>query len=218
MNKFYTDQARGDSYDADDLEKFFVSQAGTGIATYGGFRYHRPVTMRGNGFFGRLIKGGLLPLIRSVMPYLGGKAVDAVGNFADHIKQGKSFKSAAKSTVKKGVASMARDLSNRMDQEGDGLKKRGRKSRGKKGKLNPGLQRYLDMKRQGLIPPSKKCGKKGGKKKGKKGGKKSKKRVGKKSIKQTRGKATAKPKRPSKSRKTKKGRKSAKGKPVNLLW
>ena len=205
MNNFFEDQARGRSSGPDDIEDFLTSQAGSGVATYGGFRYHKPV-MRGNGFFGRMIKGGLMPIIRSVMPYLGGKAKSAVSDFAEDIKQGKSFGSAAKRTLRKGVSSMASDLASTLGQDGGGVRRRRkRKTGGKKGKLNPGLRRYLEMKKKGLVgkpKPKKKRKRKAGKKKNTI---KQRKRKGKKTTKKT----TKKRRKPSKS---------SKSKPVNLLF
>lgn len=210
MNKFFEDQARGHRSGPDDIENFLKEQAGSGLATYGGFRYHRPVSMKGNGFFGRMIKGGLLPIIRSVMPYLGQKAANAVSDFSDNIKQGKSFGSAAKGSLRKGIAGMARDLSSKLDpQEGEGVRRRRRKrvtkksGKGNLSKLNPGLRKYLENKRKGLTGKSKS-------KKRRKG-----KRKPKKSIKQK--KRTAKKTTKRRKRKSTKSR-SGKTKPVNLLF
>ena len=163
MNKFYEDQSRGGKSSPDDIEDFLTSQAGSGVATYGGFRYHQPI--RGSGFFGRLIKGGLMPIIRSIMPYLGGKAASAVSDFASNLKEGQSFKTAAKRTLKRGVAGMAKDLSDRLGQDGNGVRRRRKKTKGgkkggKKGKLNAGLMRYLEMKRKGMVGKPKKSRKK----------------------------------------------------------
>lgn len=175
MNKFYEDQARAGPSGARDIDDFFTSQAGSGVATYGGFRYHRPVSMRGNGFFGRFIKGSLLPIIKNVIPYLSNQAATTVTDFTDNIKQGKPFGKAVKGSLKRGVARMARDFASNMEQEGEGPRRKRRRSGSKKGKLNPGLRRYLEMKRQGLAGRKCEKGKKTIKQKWKKGKKKGRK-------------------------------------------
>lgn len=197
MNNFFEEQARGDRSEPEDIVNMLKNQAGSGVSTYGGFRYHRPV-MKGNGFFGRMIKGGLLPIIKSVMPYLGSKAAVAVSDFADNIKQGRSIGSSAKRSLKKGVASMARDLSLKFEQDGNGVRRRKKRKTGnKKGKLNPGLRRYLEMKKKGLVGKPKR----GRRKKAKR----------KNTIKQRRKKC-------KKTTKRRRRKSSSKSKPVNLLF
>lgn len=74
-----------------DFDEFYVNQAGNGFPVYGGARYQK-----GNSFLGRFVKGSIWPLLKKVMPYLGGKAVATGSSILDDMKQGKSFKTAAK--------------------------------------------------------------------------------------------------------------------------
>lgn len=53
--------------------RYYAHQAGTGVATYSGVRYQR-----GNGFFGRLMKGGILRLLR----YLGERGLETAATVA----------------------------------------------------------------------------------------------------------------------------------------
>lgn len=39
-----------------NLEEFYINQAGSGITGFSGVRYQR-----GSGFFGRLMKGAIMP-------------------------------------------------------------------------------------------------------------------------------------------------------------
>lgn len=97
-----------------------------------------PTNQRGNGFFGRVIRGSLAPIIRSVLPYLKNMALEGVGGLVSELKEGKSVKEAATTQLKRSASTLAEDMAGkikrRMTQAGAGIKrlkvrKRGAQSR-----------------------------------------------------------------------------------------
>ena len=105
------------------MNDYYVNQAGTGIAPFEGVRFQR-----GHGFFSNFIKGRLLPILKSVLPYLGRNALDAGVNIAQNLKDGNSFKEATKKTLKKKAYDMAEDgLVTLKKQSGLGIRRRRRR-------------------------------------------------------------------------------------------
>ena len=86
------------------MNEFYLNQAGSGISPYEGVRFQR-----GHGFFSTFIKGRLLPILKSVLPYLGKTALEAGLNIAQGVKEGQSFKEASKSTLKRKAFNIAED-------------------------------------------------------------------------------------------------------------
>lgn len=74
-----------------DFDDFYTRQAGNGFPVFAGARYQK-----GNSFLGKFVKGSIWPLLKKVMPYLGGKAMEAGSSILDDIREGKSLKSSAK--------------------------------------------------------------------------------------------------------------------------
>ena len=72
------------------IEEYYTRQAGTGIAGYSGVRYQK-----GNGFFGRLITGAVLPVLR----YLGRQALKTGANVAQDVLDGQEFNKAVKTNL-----------------------------------------------------------------------------------------------------------------------
>lgn len=86
---------------------------------------------KGNGFFGRLIRGSLIPIVKSVLPYLKNVALDGVGGLVDDLKEGKSFKDATTGQLKRASDTVLTDMVKRVKtQSGSGIKKRKRGHRG----------------------------------------------------------------------------------------
>lgn len=105
------------------MEDYYLSHTGSGIVPYSGYRYQK-----GAGFFGSFIKGKLLPILKSVLPYLGRTVLDASSNFAENLNSGDSFKQAAKRTLKRTGLKMADDgLAKLKQQAGMGVRRRKRK-------------------------------------------------------------------------------------------
>ena len=103
------------------MNEFYLNQAGSGISPYEGVRFQRD-----HGFFSTFIKGRLLPILKSVLPYLGKTALDAGLNIAQGVKEGQSFKEASKSTLKRKAFDIAEDgLDQLRKQTGLGFKQHG---------------------------------------------------------------------------------------------
>lgn len=73
------------------MDDYYKNQAGTGIGGFAGQRYQK-----GDGFFGRLISGSVLPIIRKVLPYLGKTALNTGVNILSDVASGDSVRSSAK--------------------------------------------------------------------------------------------------------------------------
>ena len=113
-------------------DNFYNTQYGGNIDPYSGYRFQYPSrNLRGNGIWST-IKGGIMPILRSLLPYLGNTALDAAGGLVSEMTSGKSFKEAAKKTMKKTAKGIALDVANKLDQEGTGTRKKGRKRRRKR--------------------------------------------------------------------------------------
>lgn len=113
-----------------------------------------PLNQRGNGFFGRLIKGSLAPIIRSVLPYLKDMALEGVGGLVEDLKQGRSMKDAASNQFKRSASNLAEDVATRVKrtlaQSGSGLKRR-RQAR-KRGAKKKEPTRQIRPKQRGIFP------------------------------------------------------------------
>lgn len=84
-------------------------------------------TQKGNGFFGRIIRGSLIPVIKSVLPYLKNVALEGVGGLVDDLKSGKSFRDATTDQFKRSSETVLNDMAKRVKkQTGSGLRRRRR--------------------------------------------------------------------------------------------
>lgn len=101
------------------MEDYYTHQAGSGLAIYEGHRFQR-----GHGFLGNFIKGPLWSVIKRVLPYIGRQALSTGNTIADRIGEGESFKSAAKSVLKRKAGEIALDAVGRIVQKGTGRKRR----------------------------------------------------------------------------------------------
>lgn len=117
----------GSSYYDSQYKNIYAQQYGSGLDPYSGYRYQfSGRNLRGNGIWST-IKGGLAPIFKSLLPYLGGSAVDAMTGLASEIKRGKTFKEAAKTQARKTGSKMALDLSEKLAQTGEGTKRRNKR-------------------------------------------------------------------------------------------
>lgn len=101
------------------FDQYYLNQAGTGIAIYSGSKYQK-----GHGFFGRMIKGSIMPLIKKILPYLKDQLFDTGREFGNAVMTSNSFKEAAKKTAKKKLGDFATDALEKvktMTQEGSGF-------------------------------------------------------------------------------------------------
>lgn len=104
-------------------ESYYLEQAGSGVVAYTGTRYQK-----GNGFFGRLISGFALPLLK----YFGKQGLETVGNIVTDIKENPetSIKDILKRQSKTSLAKVTDDGANRAKkfiQTGKGAKRYKRK-------------------------------------------------------------------------------------------
>lgn len=79
------------------------------------------------------IKGSLIPVIKSVLPYLKNVALDGVLGLVDELKSGKSFKEATSDQLKRSSETVLNDMAKRIkkpQQAGSGVRKRRQKGRG----------------------------------------------------------------------------------------
>lgn len=111
------------------MNDYFENQAGSGIAVYTGSRYQR-----GHGL-SSFFASSVMPLLRKVMPYIGKQAIETGADFANTLKDTGDFKKAAKSTAKRRLHAMTNDAlvkMNNMTQEGEGMKRRRKRSKKKR--------------------------------------------------------------------------------------
>lgn len=77
------------------MDEYYVNQAGSGLGGFAGQRYQK-----GDGFFGRMISGTVLPMLKKVLPYLGKNLVSTAGDVMTDISQGQKLKDSVKSRLK----------------------------------------------------------------------------------------------------------------------
>jgi len=93
---------------------YYLNQAGSGLSAFEGVRYQR-----GNGFFGRLLSGAILPALR----FLGRKALSTGVDVGMDALEGNNIKESIKRRSKKAakdVASAALNRAQRYVQTGRG--------------------------------------------------------------------------------------------------
>lgn len=84
-----------------------MNQAGSGIGGFQGIRYQR-----GNGFFGRIVSGTVMPILKKVLPFLGKTALNAGSDLLSDIEREENIKASAKkrfSESKKKIGKAAMD-------------------------------------------------------------------------------------------------------------
>lgn len=79
------------------MNSYYTNQAGSGLGGFAGHRYQR-----GDGFFGRLISGTVLPLIRKALPFLGKTALNTGVDIVRDLSEGQKFKQSFKRRMKEG--------------------------------------------------------------------------------------------------------------------
>lgn len=97
-----------------ELQNYYIEQAGSGLAGFRGVRYQR-----GRGFFGRLLSGAVFPLLR----FLGKNVLKTGTNVASDLLQSDDFsieniKDIAKNRAKEGAVEAFKDGFRRMRGKG----------------------------------------------------------------------------------------------------
>ena len=98
--------------------QYYTDQVGTGISTYAGLRYQK-----GHGFFGKIFKTGVMPIMR----YLGDKVISTVADIGKDVISGAKWPSSAKKRVFDSGDNIAEALVRAralICQEGSGAKRR----------------------------------------------------------------------------------------------
>ena len=148
MEQYYSNQGGGGSSGFGNLNGYYGDQEGGSIgSTYAGYQFQG---QRGRGWFGSVIRKGIVPLLSKLLPYLGGKAVDAYSDMATDFRAGKDLKEIGKRQLKRSGASVLRDLASKVDnQEVSGLKRRKlSKRRGQRKKKKVPIVKFGNKKRR----------------------------------------------------------------------
>lgn len=109
------------------MDEYYINQAGSGIGGFSGTRYQK-----GDGFFGRLVSGTILPLVKKVLPYLGRTALNAGLDIASDVADGEKFKSSFKKRMKSSAEKVGADAMAKIQEVTGSGKRRRRRRRGKK--------------------------------------------------------------------------------------
>lgn len=78
------------------MDSYYINQAGSGLGGFSGHRYQK-----GDGFFGRLIAGTVLPLIKKALPFLGKAALNTGVDIVRDVAEGQQFKESLKRRIRK---------------------------------------------------------------------------------------------------------------------
>lgn len=124
---------------------FYSAQAGGSVSIYASHRYLP--RQKGGGFFGRVIKGSLMPIIRAVMPYLKNIAVEGADGFVSSVREGKSLREAGEDQLRKSATKVLTDMTKQV-QKGAGLRKTSKKKGAKTQKQAVVHKRYTCKKKK----------------------------------------------------------------------
>ena len=106
------------------MNEYYRQQAGSGIGGFSGVRYQR-----GHGFFGRLISGGIGPILKKIFPYVKNLAMDTGLNIAEDVLDGNNLKESAKRRFKESGINMVKDgITQVKKMKGSGYKRRKKRS------------------------------------------------------------------------------------------
>lgn len=109
----------------DQIAEYYMKQAGEGIPGYAGIRYQK-----GHGFFGRMVSGAVIPMLKKVLPFLGKTALTTGLDIAKDVTSGESFKRAAKTRLREAGRTVEdKAMSKIQSMTGNGRKKRRRMSK-----------------------------------------------------------------------------------------
>ena len=109
---------------------------------------------KGNGFFGRLIRGSIAPMIKSILPYLKDVALDGVGGIVNNLKEGMTVKEASKSQLKRTASTLMNDVAKKLskkEQSGSGFRRPTRRQIERKRRARKEVKKARTQQR-GLFP------------------------------------------------------------------
>lgn len=113
-----------------DLTEYYTNQAGSGLSGFEGVRYQR-----GNGFFGRIFKSTIVPLLK----FFGKQALGTGANITEDILDGKNIKDSIKERALETGKSLAKSgvkRARKYVQDGNGKKKKSKKAKSKRSEAN----------------------------------------------------------------------------------
>lgn len=113
------------------MHNYYSEQAGSGLGGYSGVRYQK-----GHGWFGRIIKGGFVPVLKRILPYLGKRALETGVGVAGDMMEGEDFKSSAKKRFKATGQRIEDDVIRKAkEMSGSGIKRRRKRKKSTKSKM-----------------------------------------------------------------------------------
>lgn len=112
------------------MDDYYRNQAGSGLGGFSGQRYQK-----GDGFFGRMLSGTVLPILKKVLPYLGRNLLSTAGDIASDVTQGQKLKDSVKSRFRATASKIGGDAMAKVKQmSGTGRRRRRKYSTKKKTK------------------------------------------------------------------------------------
>jgi hypothetical protein len=110
------------------MDDYYAEQAGSGMGGFAGVRYQK-----GDGFFGRLVSGTILPIVKKVLPYLGKRALNTGFNILGDVAEGEKLKSSVKRRLRETGERVGADAMAKVrDITGSGKKRKRKRSAPKK--------------------------------------------------------------------------------------
>lgn len=102
-----------------------MQQSGSGIGGFTGIRYQK-----GDGFFGRLISGTVLPIIKKMLPFLGKTALNTGMDILHDVSQGEKIGDSVKKRVRNTAGYLGEKAMAKVREfTGSGSRRRRRKKR-----------------------------------------------------------------------------------------
>lgn len=102
------------------MDDYYINQAGSGIGGFQGVRYQK-----GNGFFGRIVSGTVMPILKKVLPFLGKTALNAGSEILSDIEKGEDIKTSAERRLIESKKKIGRAAMNKVKLlTGEGKKRR----------------------------------------------------------------------------------------------
>lgn len=93
------------------MDEYYANQAGSGLGGFAGVRYQM-----GDGFFGRMMSGTVLPIIKRVLPYLGRTALSTAKDIVSDVSQGEKFKESFRKRLKNSANKVGEDAMTKVKQ------------------------------------------------------------------------------------------------------
>lgn len=107
------------------MNNYYMQQSGSGIGGFAGIRYQK-----GHGFFGRLVSGTILPILKKMLPFLGKTALSTGMDVVRDVSQGEKIGSSVKRRLRETAESLSdKAMAKVREMTGSGAKRRRRRKR-----------------------------------------------------------------------------------------